>query len=81
MSHVVWLDGALVDPATAALPITDPGVRWGDGLFETMRAERGQVAMLDRHLARLSASITALALDPIPTDADIRAAVDAVVAQ
>ena len=81
MSHVVWLDGALVDPATAALPITDPGVRWGDGLFETMRAERGQVAMLDRHLARLSASITALALDPIPTDDDVRAAVDAVVAQ
>ena len=81
MSHVVWLDGALVDPATAALPITDPGVRWGDGLFETMRAENGQVAMLDRHLARLSASITALALDPIPTGVDIRTAVDAVVAQ
>lgn len=81
MSHVVWLDGALVDPETAALPITDPGVRWGDGLFETMRAENGQVAMLERHLARLSASITALALDPIPTDADIRAGVDAVVAQ
>ena len=81
MSHVVWLDGALVDPATAALPITDPGVRWGDGLFETMRAENGQVAMLDRHLARLSASITALALNPIPTGADIRAAVGAVVAQ
>ena len=80
MSHVVWLDGALVDPATAALPITDPGVRWGDGLFETMRAENGQVAMLDRHLARLSASITALALDPIPTGADIRTAVNAVVA-
>ena len=81
MSHVVWLDGALVDPETAALPITDPGVRWGDGLFETMRAENGQVAMLERHLARLSASITALALEPIPTDADIRTAVSAVVAQ
>lgn len=81
MSHVVWLDGALVDPETAALPITDPGVRWGDGLFETMRAENGQVAMLERHLARLSASITALALEPIPTDADIRTAVNAVVGQ
>jgi branched-chain amino acid aminotransferase len=81
MSHVVWLDGALVDPATAALPITDPGVRWGDGLFETMRAEGGQVAMLDRHLARLSASITALALAPIPTGDEIRAGVAAVVAQ
>lgn len=81
MSHVVWLDGALVDPETAALPITDPGVRWGDGLFETMRAEHGRVPQADRHLARLFASIRALALDPIPSDADIRAAVDAVVAE
>ncbi|MFZ4755713.1 MAG: aminotransferase class IV [Miltoncostaeaceae bacterium] len=81
MSHVVWLGGALVDPAAAALPITDPGVRWGDGLFETMRAENGEVAMLDRHLARLSASITVLALDPVPTGPDIRTAVNAVVAQ
>ena len=81
MSHVVWLDGALVDPDTAALPITDPGVRWGDGLFETMRAEHGRVPQLDRHLARLFNSIRALALDPIPGDDDIRAAVDAVVAQ
>jgi len=81
MSHVVWLGDGLVDATTAALPITDPGVRWGDGLFETMRAENGQVAMLDRHLARLSASITALALDPIPRGADIRTAVHAVVAQ
>ncbi len=81
MSHVVWLDGALVDPDTAALPITDPGVRWGDGLFETMRAEHGRVPLLDRHLARVVASTRALGLDPVPTDADMRRGVDAVVAE
>jgi len=67
MSHVVWLDGSVVEPDSAALPITDPGVRWGDGLFETMRAEHGAVPLLERHLARLGASISALGLDPAPS--------------
>ena len=67
MSHVVWLDGVLVEPAQAALPITDPGVRWGDGLFETMRGEGGRVQLIDRHMARLQASIGALGLSPVPS--------------
>lgn len=80
MSHVVWLDGALVDPTGAALPITDPGVRWGDGLFETMRGEAGRVPLMDRHLRRLEASTQALGLSPAPSTDDVRAAVDAVMA-
>ena len=76
MSHVAWLDGALVDPAQAALPITDPGVRWGDGLFETMRAERGQVPLLERHLERLLASCEALMIDPAPSADDVRRAIE-----
>lgn len=75
MSHVVWLDGGLVPPGDAALPITDPGVRWGDGLFETMRAERGRIPLIDRHIARLMQSIEALALDPAPSEDDIRSAI------
>ena len=75
MSHVVWLDGGLVPPDDAALPITDPGVRWGDGLFETMRAERGHIPLIDRHMARLTDSIAALGFDPAPTEHDIRRAV------
>lgn len=81
MSHVVWLDDGLVPPGDAALPITDPGVRWGDGLFETMRAEHGRVPLIDRHLARLSASITALGLDPTPSEDDIRRAISACMTQ
>ena len=80
MSHIVWLDGAIVDPDVAALPITDPGVRWGDGLFETMRAESGSVPLLERHLARLGASITALGLAPAPSSNEVRAAVQDVLA-
>lgn len=74
MSHVVWLDGGLVPPGGAALPITDPGVRWGDGLFETMRAEHGRIPLLDRHLTRLMQSVAALGFDPAPSESDIRAA-------
>ncbi len=76
--RVVWLDGALVDPETASLSVDDPGVRWGEGLFETMRAEGGRVALLDRHLDRLEASARALALDPMPGRAAMEAAVAAV---
>lgn len=81
MSHVVWLDGGLVQPGDAALPITDPGVRWGDGLFETMRAEHGRVPLMDRHLARLEASLQALGMDGAPAMDEVRAAVDQVVGQ
>ncbi len=81
MSNVVWLDGGLVEPAQAARAITDPGVRWGDGLFETMRGEGGRVPLIDRHMARLQASITALGLAPAPSGDEVRAAVAAVMAE
>ncbi len=81
MSHVVWLDGGLVQPGDAALPITDPGVRWGDGLFETMRAEHRRVPLLERHLARLGESIDARGLEGAPSTDQVRQAVDAVVAE
>lgn len=63
---VVWLDGVLVAPGRAALPIDDPAVRWGEGLFETMRAEGGAVPLLDRHLERVRASATTLGLEGVP---------------
>ena len=72
MSRVVWLNGALVDPAGASLSIDDPGVRFGEGLFETMRARDGVIPWLDRHLERLRRSIAALALDGMPSIADVR---------
>lgn len=81
MSHVVWLDGALVPAASAALPITDPGVRWGDGLFQTMRAEHRRVPLLGRHLKHLSASARMLGLLPVPSVDEVAHAVRAVVSQ
>lgn len=78
--RAVWLDGALVPPERAALPIDDPAVRWGEGLLETMRAERGRVALLERHLDRLLASAATLGLAPMPTRDRMREAVAEAVA-
>jgi branched-chain amino acid aminotransferase len=73
--RVVWLDGGLVAPGDAALSIDDPAVRWGEGLLETMRAEAGRVALLERHLERLTRSARELGLALIPTADAMRAAV------
>ena len=78
--RVVWLDEALVDPATAGLSIDDPGVRWGEGLFETMRAEDGHVPLLGRHLDRVARSTRVLGLAPMPAADAMEDAVGAVVA-
>jgi branched-chain amino acid aminotransferase len=74
-SRAVWLDGALVAPGAAALSIDDPAVRWGEGLFETMRAEGGRVALLERHLDRVEASAAELRMAPMPGRERMRAAV------
>lgn len=45
----VWIDGR---PA-AMLPVTDRGLAYGDGLFETIAVRQGRIALLERHLRRL----------------------------
>ena len=80
MSRVVWLDGDFVDPGVAALPIDDPAVRYGEGLFETMRGDGGTIPLLARHLRRLERSIAALDLAPMPGLDAVRDAAEAVAA-
>lgn len=81
MTRVVWLNGTLVDPAGASLSIDDPGVRYGEGLFETMRGQDGAIPWLERHLARLQRSIAALGLEGMPTIAEVREATSFVAAK
>ena len=52
------LDGV---PA-AALPLTDRGFRYGDGLFETLRIAAGEPVWWDAHLARLARGCSVLGL-------------------
>ncbi|MGW6913615.1 aminotransferase class IV [Kitasatospora sp. NPDC054939] len=60
-----WVNGTLVDSATAALPVLDHGLTTGDGVFETVKAVDGRVFALTRHLDRLTRSARGLGLpDP-----------------
>ncbi len=53
MKEIVYLNGKLVPAAGARLSINDHGFLYGYGLFETMRAYKGKLFMLDWHLRRL----------------------------
>ncbi|GBF31640.1 aminodeoxychorismate lyase [bacterium MnTg04] len=48
-----------------SVPAGDRGLQYGDGLFETMAATDGRIALLDEHLERLSHGAGRLGL-PIP---------------
>jgi branched-subunit amino acid aminotransferase/4-amino-4-deoxychorismate lyase len=51
--RVVYLNGAFVDERLACVPVTDRGLNYGDGLFETMKATEGHIAFLEDHFRRL----------------------------
>ena len=74
--RTVWLNGALVHPDAAAVSIDSPLTRWGDALFETMRAEGGRVRFKVSHLDRITASGRALQLRLAPRE-ELARAVDA----
>ncbi|MFZ5995564.1 MAG: aminotransferase class IV [Thermodesulfobacteriota bacterium] len=49
----VLLNGDITDGRKACLSAFDRGFLYGDGFFETMRAENGRVLFLEAHLERL----------------------------
>ncbi|MCX5894055.1 MAG: aminotransferase class IV, partial [Deltaproteobacteria bacterium] len=56
MQEFVWLNDALIPVDQARVSVNDRGLLYGDGLFETIRAEAGAIYFLEEHLARLKAS-------------------------
>jgi 4-amino-4-deoxychorismate lyase len=59
-----------------SIPVTDRGLNYGDGLFETVRLHEGEAPLLARHLQRLRAGCQRLGL-PYPGDATLEADVRA----
>lgn len=53
-----WIDGRPAD----ALSVTDRGLAYGDGLFETIAVKAGQPLLLERHLQRLTSGCSRLAI-------------------
>lgn len=71
----VYLDGAFLPSGQARIPVEDGALLYGRGAFETFRARRGTVYLLERHYARLKASAEAVGI-PVPlTLPELRAAV------
>jgi para-aminobenzoate synthetase component 1 len=55
-----WLNGRLIPAADAVVPANSPGLQYGHGFFETLRADNGVAPLLADHLARLEKSWHAL---------------------
>jgi branched-chain amino acid aminotransferase len=53
MEGIVYLNGELIAASEARISVFDHGFLYGYGLFETMRAYRGRIFLLERHLKRL----------------------------
>jgi len=53
MEEIVYLNGSLMPRSQARVSVFDHGFLYGYGLFETIRAYKGQVFLLERHLSRL----------------------------
>lgn len=56
----VWLNGLLVPEAQGQLPISDLGLQYGFGFFETIRIRKGRPHNLEAHLQRMNQSWQAL---------------------
>jgi len=61
-SPVYWLNGRIVPPAQACIPLADHGLLYGDGVFEGIRFYHGHALRLAQHIERLYRSARALNL-------------------
>ncbi len=59
----VWLGGKVSPAREVGLSPLDRGLQYGDGVFETLRAEGGEVFFLEAHLERLGSGLDTLGID------------------
>ena len=62
MELSVYVNGTFVPESEARVSVFDHGLLYGDGVFEGIRAYRGRIFKLDRHVDRLFASAKAIDL-------------------
>ncbi|MFD3947233.1 aminotransferase class IV [Streptomyces sp. NPDC058579] len=73
----LWVNGGLREAEEARVSVLDHGLTVGDGVFETVKAERGDTFALTLHLERLARSARGLGL-PAPDLDEVRRACAAV---
>jgi branched-subunit amino acid aminotransferase/4-amino-4-deoxychorismate lyase len=69
----VWLDGTFVPAGSASVPVSDLGLQWGFGVFETLAVRGGNPLELEEHLARLTSGAERLEV-PLPAIAVLKEA-------
>ncbi len=68
--YTVQIDGEMLDPKTAAIPVTDLGFVRGVGVFEVIRAYSGVNFRLIEHIERLGRSAAMFGID-LPSANDL----------
>ena len=76
---IVWREGKVHLAQDATVPLLDAGVLYGDGLFETMRANGTDVEFLDEHIGRMERSAAALSIK-LPSASELAGGICAAVA-
>jgi branched-chain amino acid aminotransferase len=77
--ETIWVNGDLVAADQSTVSPFDHGFTVGDGVFETMRTERGEPFAVSRHLRRLRRSAAGLSLGVPYRDDELRAGIAAVI--
>jgi branched-chain amino acid aminotransferase len=83
MDSAVWIDGRMVGPDEAVLPVADHAIIVGDGAFETLLIvddPHRTAFAISRHLDRLHRSCRVLGIDVAQPDDRIRDAITSCVA-
>lgn len=62
---MIWVNGCL----TEQLPVTDRGLLYGDGVWETIAIKQGRAQLLDWHLERLQQGLQALGIASLDMNA------------
>ncbi len=75
MSVLVWLNGKPLSEAQSGLPLTNRGLHYGDGVFETMLWQSGKVRFFEAHWQRACEGCERLGIAP-PSHAQLSADLD-----
>lgn len=63
MNNLISYDGVIMDESSLRYGASNRSFRYGDGVFETMRYEAGELFFIDDHFERLISGMYALGLD------------------
>lgn len=62
MSLISW-NGSIIPESDFSINVNNPGLRYGDGIFETIKARDGKLLLEDLHFERLFSSLQILKID------------------